>query len=713
LPHFVVRALACAVALVLLSAAAASAAAAQIVPGELIVRFAPEASSSARTAALNRVGADATTATRLPDTRLVTLDDDADVRAAARQLAARSDVLWAEPNYVVHPARVPNDPDFGALWGLDNTGQTVEQTTGPGSLGPQAGVPGVDVNVLPVWDITTGSAAVRIGVADTGVAYHEDLDANLDTTLSRDFVGADIGVTDPFADAHSHGTHVAGTIGAVGNNGIGVAGAMWNADLVALRVLGASGGTSLQIANGFAYAGQIGLPIVNASLGSPSLSQAIWDAIRLSPNTLFVVAAGNDGKDNDSIPDYPCDYPEPNVVCVASIDNDGGRSWYSNYGAENVDLGAPGNQILSTVPTYDATALAVTSTWAHSGAGDAWTFDGGTSTWSTAISDNMDAVLTADEVFDLTGRHGCSASVRWSADFPSGEALLVLERGVGGLWDRIGVRATPTTARTEQFDLKADESSAVALRVRVVAGEDADGSTATVSGLGWRCVRSGSSSLYERMSGTSMATPQVAGVAGLLKAVRPDLTVAQLRTALLSTVTPTPSLTGVTATGGRVNAAAALASVTAVPPAPSPGGGGTTPTPAPAPTPDPFPVPAPQQPTAVTPPASAPRATLQHAGGRLLTRGVLTLRTAVSSTATVRATATLRWHGGKATLRSAVRRGVKPGTIATLQLRANAKTQRALRAARREGRRVRVRAVLTVSGEDGAVRRVVRTFTVR
>jgi subtilisin family serine protease len=714
LPHVVRRALPLALALVLLPAAAAHAAAPdEVVPGEVVVRFAPDTSASARSAALDAVDADGSTATRLPDTRLVALDEDADVRAAARRLQARDDVLWAEPNYVVHADRVPNDPRFGELWGLDNTGQVVEQTTGPGLLPSRAGDPGDDINVLPAWDLTTGSASVRIGVVDTGIAHHEDLDANLDTTRSRDFITAS---GDPFADPDSHGTHVAGTIGAVGNNGIGVSGVMWNADLLALRTLDAGGGTSLSIAAAFSYAGQIGLPIVNASLGMGANSQAVHDAITLASNTLFVVAAGNDNIDVDATPQYPCAFPDANVVCVASLDNNDDRSWFSNYGATQVDLGAPGNQILSTVPEYDNSAITVDGSWADAGANGNWSFDG--TKWTTPLAPEMDTTLTPPNTIDLTGRAGCSAAVTWSGDFQPGEAAMILERQAQGLWEPIGTRYQPLpSGGTERFGLKADDQSDVQLRVRVISAPGVDPADITVSGLSWRCVRPGSSTVYQRLSGTSMATPHVAGVAGLLKSAHPELTVAQLRTALLSTVTPVASLAGKTVTGGRVNVTAALASLTPAPPAPS-GGGSSAPAPAPTPpVPDPVPVTVPTPVTPQTPatpaavPTSRPRATLQPNAGRLLRRGVLTVRTAVSQTSTVRARATLRWRGGHARLRTVTRRGLKPGSIATLRLRSTAATRRALRAAARDGRRVRVRVVLTIIAADGTTRHITRTLT--
>src|SRR5690606_8387371 len=122
----------------------------------------------------------------------------------------------------------------------------------------------------------------------------------------------------------------------------------------ALRVLGASGsGTSAGVASGFAWAGSRNLPVVNASLGGGGYSQLMRDAIEAAPNTLFVVAAGNDGRNVDMTPAYPCAYPSPNVLCVAAIDDRGELAGFSNRGAASVDVGAPGVQITSTYPVHE------------------------------------------------------------------------------------------------------------------------------------------------------------------------------------------------------------------------------------------------------------------------------------------------------------------------------------------------------------------------
>jgi subtilisin family serine protease len=725
--HRLCRALPLALAFLSGSAAVAQA---EVVPDQVVVRFAPDATRAEQSAALSAAGAQATRALPLPDTQVVQLTAGSDEHDAAADLQARDDVLWAEPNYVVHAeTTTPNDPSFASLWGLSNTGQTALQALLGLGWQSQAGVAGIDIGATAAWDTTTGSASVDVGVVDTGIAGHRDLDANVDTGLSRDFRdhGA-FAVDDPRADADGHGTHVAGTIGAIGDNATDVTGVAWHTGLVALRVLDAGSGTSADVAAAFDYAGDQGIRIVNASLGGPDNSAAIATAIRDHPGTLYVVAAGNDGLDVDGPGNasYPCAYGYANLVCVASIDNDGDRSYYSNYGSTSVDLGAPGNGVLSTYPAY-TTALSATGAWSHAGTGDSWSFS--SATWTSNVAPSVASTVTSPDA-DLTGLRGCSVRLTLVSTVPASSGAIAVERSVDGgtTWEQIGSAPTPTAARSLAYPADADGRATVRMRVRLTTTAGAPTASAAVKVSGWtlRCLTPGTSSDTASLSGTSMATPMVAGVAALLLSSKPGATVPELRTALLSSVTPTPALAGATVTGGRVDAEAALTAL-ATGVAPGGGGGGasgggggggggggatkppvTEPTPITVPTPVTAATPAPAAPAA-TPPA----ATLRLAGNTLLDRGRLTLRVGVSARATLRASATLRWRGGSTRLRAVTAPGVAGGQTATLQLRATARGQRAIRRARQAGRRIAVHVVVTVTGADGASRQVRRTITLR
>jgi subtilisin family serine protease len=284
-------------------------------------------------------------------------------------LKKHSKVRYAEPNYLVHAiapkakpsALIANDPRFSELWGLKNTGQVILGT---------AGTAGADISAETAWNTTTGSASVIVGVVDTGIDYaHPDLAANV--WSNPGVAGCPAGThgynaiartCDPMDD-HYHGTHVSGTIGAVGNNGIGVVGVNWTVKLMGLKFLNASGSgttadaiSAIDFAVNAKIAGQ-NVRVLSNSWGGGAFSQAMLDVINRANanNILFVAAAGNDGFNNDVTPHYPSSYNTPNMVAVAATDNRDGTPTWTNYGATSVHLGAPGVNILSTMPAsaYD------------------------------------------------------------------------------------------------------------------------------------------------------------------------------------------------------------------------------------------------------------------------------------------------------------------------------------------------------------------------
>jgi len=288
----------------------------------------------------------------------IKLGKGSDLQQALETLSARPDVEFVEYNYVVHANLIPNDPRFGSLWGLNNTQQT-------------GGSFDADIDAPEAWDNGTGSDNIIVAVFDTGVDYgHEDLAANMwknpgeipgngmddddngyiDDVYGYDFINKD---SDPFDD-HGHGTHVAGTIAAVGNNGIGVTGVSWNAQIMAVKFLGASGsGLVSDAVTGVIYAVNHGAKILNNSWGGSDFSQALLDAINDANDAdrLFVAAAGNNTLNNDVSQYYPSGYATPNVISVAATDHNDQLAEFSSYGVNTVHLGAPGVDVLSTVPT--------------------------------------------------------------------------------------------------------------------------------------------------------------------------------------------------------------------------------------------------------------------------------------------------------------------------------------------------------------------------
>lgn len=263
-------------------------------------------------------------------------------------------VEYAEPDYIVKALATPNDPSYSSLWGLHNTGQT-------------GGTSDADIDAPEAWSVITGSSAVVIAVIDTGVDYnHPDLAANI-WTGSNGGYGYDFfnGDSDPMDD-NNHGTHCAGTIAGVGNNGTGVAGVNWQAKIMACKFLSADGyGSVSDAVDAIIYAVNNGAHILSNSWGGSDYSQALKDAIEYANtnNVLFVAAAGNSGTDNDYDPQYPASYDCDNIISVAATDHSDDLAYFSCYGTTSVDIGAPGVDIYSTIPgssydTYSGTSMA-------------------------------------------------------------------------------------------------------------------------------------------------------------------------------------------------------------------------------------------------------------------------------------------------------------------------------------------------------------------
>ena len=373
------------------------------VAGELLVKYKPRVRAAASEYFRGRWGVSTLKTYQSVGAEHVKLPKGMTVEEALEIYQDDPDVEYAEPNYFRRISLTPDDPDFSKLWGFHNTGQT-------------GGLEDADIDAPEAWDTQTGSSSVVVAVLDTGVDWdHEDLTDNMwinsdegigdangdgfpgvqgvdddgDGLVDEDSQGrepGDLGYTndlkddddengyiddirgwdfvnnddnnpddDNSTDETYHGTHVSGTVGAKGNNGIGVTGVNWSVSIMPLKMLDNTGsGSVADEIEAIDYAIDNEAKIINASFTGDSYSQAEYDAVKRARDAgvlgiLFVATAGNDdGSDNDDTPVYPASYDLNNIIAVAATDHDDALASFSNYGATSVDVTAPGVDIYST-----------------------------------------------------------------------------------------------------------------------------------------------------------------------------------------------------------------------------------------------------------------------------------------------------------------------------------------------------------------------------
>jgi subtilisin family serine protease len=272
-----------------------------------------------------------------------------DTLSTIAALNLQPDVLYAEPNYIMHADLIPNDPQFGSMYGMTKIGA------------PTA------------WDTTTGSNNIVVGVVDEGIEInHPDLQANIFTNpspgsipgITGDLHGYDFVNNSGTIPGGDHATHTSGTVGAVGNNGVGVVGVNWQVKLMSLKFLGPDGGSDLDAVRAYSYAKQMrdlwgssggaqgaNIRVLSNSYGGGGFSQASLDAIRALDQSgiLFVASDGNDSINSDIFPHYPSGYDSPNVISLVATNSGDGLAGFSNFGPQTATMGAPGVGILSTV----------------------------------------------------------------------------------------------------------------------------------------------------------------------------------------------------------------------------------------------------------------------------------------------------------------------------------------------------------------------------
>ncbi len=592
------------------TANAAGTARQRYVSGEVLVQFKPTLTNQERAAMVSAMGS-AVRANYRNRWVQVTLPAGESVQQAVATYQSNSHVQYAQPNYIYHTEVVPNDPDFGQLWAFQNTGQTVNFAPLPDSEGwiypypnasGTAGIAGDDMDIVPAWNHITDCSSAIVAVVDTGVNYNqEDLAGNMWNGSNVTYNGVQLtdhgynfvdNNNNPM-DLNGHGTHVAGIIGAVGNNGVGTTGVCWKASIMAVRVMDASGsGTTATIAQGIDFAVTNGAKVINLSLGGNGPSDPIFsDAITNAENhdVVVVVAAGNNAADNDASGNsiYPCDFTQPNLICVAALDQNFALANFSDWGPVSVDVGAPGTNIVSTYAGSNGEVSVPFSGWTTTRSplgGTGWAavitgLPGGIQSSMLTDPPNWPSgtyTLNTDDrayaTFNLGGVSSAVVNANLYANVTSDGSIGLAYSPTGGdpfapsspdyLWGPYYTDTSPTQPSASSLipistDISACITTSCTVGIRLTTGSTADYGAA-LSSVGVTTLTL-TTNAYNILNGTSMATPEVSGLAAMLFAFNPQDTYSDVVGAIENGGRPVASLAGLTTSGNAIDVMKSLA----------------------------------------------------------------------------------------------------------------------------------------------------------
>jgi len=479
----------------------------------------------------------------------IRVNPETDIDGILQRYRASGLVLEAERHAVRYPliSDLPNDTFVNEQWGLDSA------------------------DAVNAWKIGQGSQSTVVAIIDTGIDYnHPNLQQNIWINMAEqegmagidddgngyvdDIHGYDFADDDPHPmDYSGHGTHVAGIIGAAGNNGSGVTGICWDIQLMPLKVQrnGSSDFDLSHIIDAVEYARQKGVRIFNCSYGGPSYSAiefAVLDTIRESGG-LIICAAGNNGVDIDSGNAlYPAGYDLDNIIAVAAIGSTGELCEWSNYGAASVDLAAPGADILSTVPVYAPTMYSEIRADSVAYAAIGMTFAGITDE-AGILGQLMDCGYGYPEEIPagIAGnialvKRGCVNSESFyfhqkisNVQSVGGIGVIIYNNVPGNFEGTLGILGDWIPAVSISQEDGQSLLPQLPLQIRLINNNRDD------------------PTFYGKMSGTSMATPFVSGLAGLILSRNPSMSCTDIRHIILDNAEPIASAAGKTVSGGRIN----------------------------------------------------------------------------------------------------------------------------------------------------------------
>jgi subtilisin family serine protease len=557
--------------------------------GELLVQFKSDRPNASRTVLEHSARVQRNLTIGRSRIHRIVLETGASVENALAAYRSDPDVEIAEPNYLMHAQRCPRDTYFNRQWGLSNSGQAINGV---------AGTTGADLDAQSAWDISTGGDDVVVAVIDTGCdLQHPDLNANIwnnpgeipdngidddgnhyiDDVHGWDFADGD---NDP-QDASGHGTHVAGIIGAQGNNAQGVAGMAWHVRIMPVRFMdGFEEGSTADAIAAIEYALANGAKIINCSWGSSSYSQVLRHVMADS-GALFVCAAGNNSQDTDMAPFYPASFGETNIISVAASDPDDRLAWFSNYGPASVDVTAPGIGIYSlntgrrTVWSENFNS-GYLDDWTTGGSGDRWTiayppamatgpamavsspenYVNNADTWAIAPVQDLSTASATQLTFQITGQSETNADFLNLEVSTDGSAWYSQPLLMGG-FHKTGISGAVPFWMTAKADMgRWDGQPQLYIRLRFKSDASNTQGGYYIDGL--QLTAAGSQDSYQYMQGTSMAAGYVSGLAALILSESSDLTSSELKSVIQSSVDLKQTLLDQVASGGRVNAFNAL-----------------------------------------------------------------------------------------------------------------------------------------------------------
>ena len=524
----------------------------------------------------------------------IRLQEGSDVMAAVQAYQADPDIEHAQPNYIYYVSALPNDTSFNQLWGLKNTGQTISD---PVYSSNNPGTAGYDIDAESAWDQITDCRSAVVAVLDTGINYtHQDLSGNMWDGSGSGFPNHGYDYVDidddpmPTGGREDHGTHVAGTIGAYGNNGMGVTGVCWRTSIMSVRVLGADGsGAIAGIIEGIEFASDNGATVINMSLGGEIPFDSLFnDAITYvrDRDVVVVVAAGSGGSDyrsddNDGLGGdgdastimQPCNFTQDNLLCVTALDQAYSLATFSNYGASSVDVGAPGTNILSSYAGQKITDD-FTSGWTLSG-GWASSFCSpyyilsNPSDWCNFGMYALNADDRAYKSFNLSLADAAEltygAVIDTEINFDFFSTAMINSGGDpfadGGTTLQIGSGSTFGDTLLFSHNISSCNTSTCSLGFRLTSDSTNVDFGIAIGFFSIHTLETNSTRYFSAI-GTYMASSHVAGIATMVRAFNPSYSYVQTMEAIRNGAEIVAGLSGITTTGRSANAMGALAYIT-------------------------------------------------------------------------------------------------------------------------------------------------------